>query len=553
MAAHTLLRVRRSLHALQEDYDNGIKQPLEDLMRAWKGIKELPPSDPKSFFVLGGYHGEPFKYRDGVDHLDTNDAYQYWGGYCNHGNVLFPTWHRIYVLKVEEALQSIVPGVMLPYWDQSDEYSLKGGIPGALTQEKFELDGQLIDNPLRSFVLPKELSDYARGDEQDYEKHAGYETVRYPLSGLVGTEAARKQTEEHNALYPDFDKNVALLNKNVVAWLKGTGENGKGPSPSHPDPVGNGVRSMLEDCLKAPNYTVFSNTTSAGQWNLMNPGSVVCLETPHNSIHLAVGGFDISRLSAHVRGQVEGANGDMGENNTAAMDPIFFFHHCNIDRMFWLWQKRHGKLEKLEIIKGFAGTSSNDEQGPTRHFAPGAALSIDTPLYPFTMADGVTVYKSTDCVNIETQLGFTYEAGSLDETLKLKLSAGWEEEPEVGKLHVSGINRAATQGSFVLRAAAWLPGADGAWDIHDLGHNAVLSRYNVIKCANCMTHTDVMTHFPLSSLTGDQIAVAKFKVEMLTRAGIEVLLDETPQPTLLKAAALPAAKARPQLSIKVIA
>lgn len=30
-----------------------------------------------------------------------------------------------------------------------------------------------------------------------------------------------------------------------------------------------------------------------------------------------------------------GSHGDMGENETAAFDPIFFFHHCNIDRMFW--------------------------------------------------------------------------------------------------------------------------------------------------------------------------------------------------------------------------
>nr|WP_230459496.1 tyrosinase family protein [Burkholderia ubonensis] len=39
------------------------------------------------------------------------------GGYCDHGNVLLPTWHRVYPLKLEEALQSI-PGceqLMLSY------------------------------------------------------------------------------------------------------------------------------------------------------------------------------------------------------------------------------------------------------------------------------------------------------------------------------------------------------------------------------------------------------------------------------------------------------
>jgi hypothetical protein len=33
---------------------------------------------------------------------------------------------------------------------------------------------------------------------------------------------------------------------------------------------------------------------------------------------------------------------DRGENDTAGLDPIFFFHHCFVDRVFWLWQKKHG-------------------------------------------------------------------------------------------------------------------------------------------------------------------------------------------------------------------
>ena len=47
-----MTRVRASLIDLQNAYTNGTKKPLEDLMRAWKGIKELPPSDKRSFFVF---------------------------------------------------------------------------------------------------------------------------------------------------------------------------------------------------------------------------------------------------------------------------------------------------------------------------------------------------------------------------------------------------------------------------------------------------------------------------------------------------------------------
>ena len=114
MTTKPALKVRRSLIELQNEYEKGVKKPLEDVMRAWRGIKALPPDDPKSFFKLGGFHGEPF--RGG-----GWGSSSYWGGYCNHGNVLFPTWHRVYLIKLEEAMQSIkgCEEVMLPFWDEN--------------------------------------------------------------------------------------------------------------------------------------------------------------------------------------------------------------------------------------------------------------------------------------------------------------------------------------------------------------------------------------------------------------------------------------------------
>jgi hypothetical protein len=189
-------RVRRSLAELQNQYANGNKKPLEDVMRAWKGIKELPPGDPRSFFNLGGYHGEPFR---GAGWGFGNNTF--WGGYCNHGNVLFPTWHRVYLFKLEEAMRSI-PGcetVTLPYWDETDSASLAAGIPWALTVETVELDGKPIPNPLRSFVFPVTITDNVSTDDGLYTKASGYQTVRFPFSGLVGTDAAKKSSVQHNS------------------------------------------------------------------------------------------------------------------------------------------------------------------------------------------------------------------------------------------------------------------------------------------------------------------------------------------------------------------
>jgi tyrosinase len=45
-------------------------------------------------------------------------------------------------------------------------------------------------------------------------------------------------------------------------------------------------------------------------------------QTPHNDVHSTFGGL-------------------MGDPDTAAQDPIFWLHHANIDRLWWLWQQHH--------------------------------------------------------------------------------------------------------------------------------------------------------------------------------------------------------------------
>lgn len=513
--ANRPIRVRRSLQDLQNDYSNGKKEPLEKLMRAWLGIKNLPPDNPNSFFVIGGLHGEPFR---GAGWGSS----AYWGGYCNHGNVLFPTWHRFYVLRLEKALQSIAgcEDVMLPYWDETSEDSLKNGIPSALTQENFVLDGKTIPNPLRSFVFNKTITDFINGDSPNYSKPNGYVTVRYPLSGLVGSPADKSATEAHNAKYPDYQTNVNLLNKNIVAWLTTSFVVSPGQKP-----VGDVEKKFLS-CLEAPNYTVFSNTTSAAQWNTnLNGGlPVTPLESPHNSIHLAVGGFDYPGQGDFS--PIEGANGDMGENDTAGLDPIFFFHHCFIDRVFWLWQKKHGFTDHLEIIEEYPGTNSVDSQGPTPGVVPNSWLTLDSPLTPFKRQDG-GVYTSRDCINIEKQLGYTYGPGSLEKASKLLLV---ETEPTRSrkKLHVSGINRAAIRGSFLISAFANVGGKR-----HHIGTEAVLSRWSVQGCANCQTHLEAQAHFGLSAFTDEDLKHANYEIEIRTRDAM-LKQDNPATPALLQ-------------------
>ncbi|RZS90704.1 tyrosinase family protein [Aquimarina brevivitae] len=505
IVSHSEVKTRYSVRELQDMHESGNKKPLENLVQAWIGITSLPADDLNSFFVIGGYHGEPFE-GQGAKNPD------YWGGYCNHGNVLFPTWHRVYVLRIEQALQSIVPDVTMPYWDETTKETIEKGIPWVLTDEQFVFsDGTVVTNPLKSYVLQKQVNDDVTGDNQRYTKPAGYATVRYPLSGLVGTEEARKATEAHNAKFPDPVKNTVLLNDNVKAWLKGDGV-----SPTDPNPQKDGVYWEYKSCLEAPNYTAFSNTTSAAAWNEKNSGIVTPLESPHNHIHLAVGGFDIPNQGSS--GQIKGANGDMGENNTAGLDPIFFFHHCNVDRMFWLWQIQNNQTDSIEIIPNYAGTDPNtlpNGQGPAAGQDPNQPLTLETPLKPFVKQNGgqTVYYTSKDCINSETQLGITYSNGSFSEEQKWAPMALKSEAKSAKKLMVSGIDRSLFSGSFVVVGYIIIDGKKIS-----LGKQSILSRWNVASCANCQNHLEVKAFFDLSHFSEDEINNAEFDVDIIGRS-----------------------------------
>jgi Common central domain of tyrosinase len=100
------------------------------------------------------------------------------------------------------------------------------------------------------------------------------------------------------------------------------------------------LNQKYKACLNAPNYTVFSNTTSAAQWNDNAATPVTPLESPHNNIHLAVGGFDLPGQQSYA--PIEGANGDMDENDaykkaaSAAGIPHVSTHSMRHTHRSWL-------------------------------------------------------------------------------------------------------------------------------------------------------------------------------------------------------------------------
>lgn len=494
---------RFSIQQLQFFYDSGYKQPLEDVITAFRGIMKLPPKKLFSFFNLSGYHGAPFIDREG-------EKRDYWGGYCNHGNVLFPTWHRAYLHLFEKALQSIVPHVGLPFLDEGCHDLQTHGLPKILTMRKIEIGGEEVDNPLFSYKFQDEVDDTRKNIDvtvdADYSKPEGYESVRYPYTGLASSEKIRQESKEFNDSITPED-GTKLLNANVKAWLAGMNNEKEGVyknakeastsptvtvfdlTPDNPNPTQNGVHFQYTNCLTSPNYTVFSNKTSANDYFTKETGYVFSLESAHDAFHVAIGGLSIGSV---VLGQQKGANGDMGETNTAAFDPIFWLHHCFVDHMFWIWQVRNNATKEIEIDPKVKGTKSEEATpGPAVGQDYGESLTVDSPLHPFKKENGKFM-TSKDVLNIE-DLGYRYGPGSFEE-YKIPRHPSAPIPAHTGpKVCISGISRDKYLGSFVLYVRMLLD--DGKDEL--LSPHVVFSRFDMDRCRNCQNHKDTQIVLPL--------------------------------------------------------
>jgi tyrosinase len=517
--------MRESLRSLQNRYTEGDRTPLENLVRAFRGIQRLPPTDPNSFHVIAGYHGQPFRESAKFEHEANGD---YWGGYCNHNNILFPTWHRAYLLRLENALRSIAgcAEVTLPFWDECFDRDADVQLPEILTSPTFPLDGD-DNNPLYSYKFAYAVSDDAARDNLRWDKPAGYDTVRYPLSGLVGTPLDREATFLHNSAYTDPKTSASYLNSNIKAWLNGapdiTPDDPKNPTRTPAPSETTSVVDRYQKCLRAPSYTVFSNKLSADAYtkeqHLNTPQGYTSLESPHNSIHLAVGGF--YQRASYNANHILGANGDMGENETAAFDPIFFLHHAFVDYTFWMWQKLRGKTAAgsldLDTFANrhppFPGTFSTGLPGQQVF----TELTLSSPLAPFVKADG-TAYVSLDVVDIVNQLGYDYGPGSLDQSLLMG-----SPEPATAFKISHDINREQIAGSFVIRTYAYPKNRE---DLKvEIGREAILSRWSVARCANCQGKTEASSIVPIYPAlikaldkNGDGSNI-EYHAELTTRSG----------------------------------
>ena len=86
------------------------------------------------------------------------------------------------------------------------------------------------------------------------------------------------------------------------------------------------IRSAAVQALNLRSFFPASGSAGFGVLNASGSGKGRLEQPPHDSVHVVVGGN----------------GGLMIDPATAAQDPIFWLHHCNVDRLWELWLRRGG-------------------------------------------------------------------------------------------------------------------------------------------------------------------------------------------------------------------
>ncbi|KAL1870506.1 hypothetical protein Daus18300_005194 [Diaporthe australafricana] len=347
--------VRPNIRDLQKDPDRWSLYILALDMMQW-----TDQSQPTSWFSITGIHGVPFEPWNGVDPTPGNEM----AGYCQHQDILFPTWHRAYVALYEQELCSRMQFIATAYTGDS-----KNRLEAAAADCRAPyFDWAALPPSTMDSMLPASIGD----------------NPKINVSGPHGT-----QTIANPLFSYAFNPPNPGVFQDVAPWADWTATR-RAPTSAASDALSNNsainanlVRYTVQNQQRLynlftnyDNFTIFSNEGWAA-----NTTSYDSLESLHDNVHALLGGFD----------------GHMTIVPFSAFDPLFFLHHCNVDRIFALWQVFHPDAWVTpEIARVNSYTTS-----------VGQVLDSSSALTPFYANAGGKFWTS-DMLRDPTALGYTY-------------------------------------------------------------------------------------------------------------------------------------------------
>ncbi|NNF32508.1 MAG: hypothetical protein HKN68_00255 [Saprospiraceae bacterium] len=269
------------------------------------------------------------------------------GGSPGTGAYSFLSWHREFLYRFEQQLQSYVAGVMLPYWDWTD--------PSSIMTDTF--------------------------------------------LGGNGTGATNVITQGYFAVNrPGTGGNATVL----PGWWPGTLNGWSLPSAFGSTWQG-GLRRSVGNVAGLPSSLAVAETLGLGTYHNFQKalesgdGLTEFDAQMHNGMHGWIGGSG------------GGFFGHMAHPAASPFDPFFYLHHCNIDRLWAMWQL-DGHATEYPNAGGVNFHHRNDLMYPWVGAAAGygtsSSLNSSIPMPDFSGEPG---RRNVDTLDHRVAYNYTYD------------------------------------------------------------------------------------------------------------------------------------------------
>lgn len=348
--------------------DPAAAKTIASYKKAITAMLALPSSDPRNW------------YRHALVH--TMD--------CPHGNWWFPVWHRGYIGWFEQVCRDLSGDAdfALPYWD----WTATPEVPAVM------FEGVL--NPSDPAYIGT-LAEFRKQYDPELEKM--WKAFSPDQIGQLLNRGLRFPADL------EFDIGYA---GGPMFFDKAHARGIKADAPHLDAPTSRAVSlPTLLDALGPRDYLTFGSAKTFFHSGITGFG--VMEGQPHNKVHNNTGGV----ITTYKDGKPTTIDiGGFMQSNLSPVDPLFFLHHANIDRIWDLWTRKQLARGYPIFPDGYPGN------------APGSDYNLwsSEPFLFFTGVDGKPVAGTTaGAYQSIGQFDYDYQPGSGEEIVpKTMLAVG---------------------------------------------------------------------------------------------------------------------------------
>ncbi|MDQ2822175.1 MAG: tyrosinase family protein [Pseudomonadota bacterium] len=344
---------------------------------------------------------------------------------CPHGNWWFLPWHRGYLGWFEQVCRDLSgdPYFALPYWDWSQVAAIPDGLfDGVLNPDHaaFIATGAAFQTRMKTALDNAGYWKRPNGAIDNTSQYGQLVARNIPSSNDFWISALQSPPGPY---FFDQPKTRGLSRAN----------------PGFTADTRNAVSlATLYPALNARDFTSFGSPKSADHSAAV--GSGILEGQPHNYVHNCVGTTNCNF------GELRGFMVDM----LSSIDPLFYLHHANIDRLWDVWTRKQARLSLPIAPDGYSlRTTLADQYKSAAEKASDYYKWAREPFLFFTDKKGVKVTKNKagDYLSIG-DFNYDYQPGSGEDVVKPLLRTQTEEAQRdirryVGKIRHRAVTRSA--------------------------------------------------------------------------------------------------------------